>query len=164
MTVRRHNVAFFLLVSFFLQTLSLHIQIMYSYSASHVPTSLLWSSQKRYTSVWTVQLCFSRRFKSVQAYAVWVCQSTERLTVHLRQRCSCLGRGCLTPGAYRSPFAHCDCREGQRERQEEKRQKKRREFSHWNSTTVKTRGMDRELKRVRHTTLVFAEKFPTSAW
>lgn len=40
---------------------------------------------------------------------VWVCHSAERLTVHSRQRCSCLGRGCLTPGAYKSPFAHCGC-------------------------------------------------------
>lgn len=60
-------------------------------------------------------LCVHWPFKSVHKSemhnAARVCRSAERLTVHLQQRCSCPGRGCLTPGVYRSPFAHCDCRE-----------------------------------------------------
>lgn len=60
-------------------------------------------------------LCVHWPFKSVHKSEMYnaarVCRSAERLTVHLQQRCSCPGRGCLTPGVYRSPFAHCDCRE-----------------------------------------------------
>lgn len=68
--------------------------------------------------------------------------SAERLTVHLRQRCSCLGRGRLTLGAYRSPFVHCDCREKDKDRKRRVKSAKQRYYTNVKLTHVEMKIQD----------------------